>query len=228
MTDLDVHETPSSDGKQSIQIDIVSDVVCPWCYIGKRHLEGAVAQLPGITANIHWRPYQLDPTIPAGGIDRRTYMARKFGEDRIPAIHARLADAGKAAGLDLAFDKIERSPNTLDAHRLIRWAWSAGKQDVIVERLFHAFFVDGEDIGDRGVLTRHAEAAGMDNTVVQRLLDEDADVTAVQADIEQARSLGVAGVPFFILAEKVGVSGAQPAESLIKAINEALRTPANG
>ena len=207
---------------RTLQIDVVSDAVCPWCYIGKRHLEAALAELPDVAATIHWRPYQLDPTIPPGGLDRRAYMARKFGEERLPDIHARLTEAGRAAGLDLAFDRIKRSPNTLDAHRLIRWAWSAGRQDAVVEALFRAFFIDGEDIGDREILAARAADAGMDREILSRLLIADADVDAVRDEIEKARSLGVTGVPFFILDGRLGVSGAQPPEVLARAIAKAL------
>lgn len=207
---------------RAVQIDVVSDAVCPWCYIGKRHLEAALAELPDVAATTHWRPYQLDPTIPPGGLDRRAYMARKFGEDRLPDIHARLTEAGRAAGLDLAFERIARSPNTLDAHRLIRWAWSAGKQDAVVESLFRAFFVDGEDIGDREILADRAAAAGMDRDIVLRLFADGADVEAVHDEIEKSRSLGVTGVPFFILDGRIGVSGAQPPAVLARAIMKAL------
>lgn len=207
---------------RTLQIDVVSDAVCPWCYIGKRHLEAALAELPDVAATIHWRPYQLDPTIPPGGLDRRAYMARKFGEERLLDIHARLTEAGRAAGLELAFDRIKRSPNTLDAHRLIRWAWSAGRQDAVVEALFRAFFIDGEDISDREILAARAADAGMDREIVSRLLNEDADVDAVRDEIEKARTLGVTGVPFFILGGRLGVSGAQPPEVLARAIAKAL------
>ncbi len=208
---------------KSLQIDIVSDVVCPWCYIGKRQLETALATLPGVQATIHWLPYQLDPTIPPGGIDRDTYLTRKFG-DRGPGLFARVANAGKDAGLDLAFDKIQRSPNTLDAHRVIRWAWAAGVQDKVVDALFHAYFIDGADIGDADTLVRLAEDAGMDGEVVRRLLADGSDKDAVEGDVEQARSLGVTGVPFFILDQKIGMSGAQPPEVLARGIAKALES----
>ena len=222
MSDVGLRDLAGQAAHRTVQIDVVSDAVCPWCYIGKRNLEAALAGLPDVVPTIHWRPYQLDPTIPAGGLDRHDYMARKFGEDRLAGIHARLTEAGKAAGLDFAFDRIRRSPNTLDAHRLIRWAWSAGKQDAVVEALFRAFFIDGEDIGDREVLTARAAGAGMDPEIVTRLLDEGADADAVRGEIEKARSLGVTGVPFFILEGRIGVSGAQPPEVLARAISKAL------
>jgi predicted DsbA family dithiol-disulfide isomerase len=203
-----------------LTIDIVSDVVCPWCYIGKRNLEAALAARPVGDVEIRWRPYQLDATIPPEGIARRTYLERKFGT-RVDEIYGRVAVAGHEAGIDFAFDRIERSPNTLDAHRLIRWAQSAGRQNDIVEELFHSFFIEGRDIGDHAVLTETAAAAGMDAEVVQRLLPGDADKESVREEIATAQRLGVTGVPFFIFAGRFGLPGAQPAEVLADAISKA-------
>jgi predicted DsbA family dithiol-disulfide isomerase len=203
-----------------LTIDIVSDVVCPWCYIGKRNLEAALAAGPVGDTEIRWRPYQLDATIPAEGIARRTYLERKFGT-RVDEIYARVAAAGREAGIDFAFDRIERSPNTLDAHRLIRWAQSAGRQNDIVEELFRSFFIEGRDIGDHTVLTETAVAAGMDAEVVRRLLAEDADKESVREEIATAQRLGVTGVPFFIFAGRFGLPGAQPAEILANAMSKA-------
>jgi predicted DsbA family dithiol-disulfide isomerase len=203
-----------------LTIDIVSDVVCPWCYIGKRNLEAALATSPEADVAIHWRPYQLDPTIPPEGIARRTYLERKFGS-RVDEIYARVASAGRDVGLDFAFARIERSPNTLDAHRLIRWAQSTGKQDAIVERLFRAFFLEGRDVGDPAVLLEMASDAGMEGEVVQRLLDGEADKDAVREEIATAQRLGVTGVPFFIFAGRFGLPGAQPAKILADAIKKA-------
>ena len=216
---------PCMSEAKSLQIDIVSDVVCPWCYIGKRQLETALAGLPDVRATIHWRPYQLDPTIPAGGYDRQTYLARKFG-DRVSEIYGRVANAGKEAGLDLAFDKIRRSPNTLNAHRLIRWSWAAGVQNKVVDALFYTYFVDGADVGDTDTLVQIAEDAGMDGVVVRRLLIEGSDGEAVEREIEEARSLGVTGVPFFILDQKIGMSGAQPPDVMARGIAKALESAA--
>jgi predicted DsbA family dithiol-disulfide isomerase len=203
-----------------LTIDVVSDVVCPWCYIGKRNLEAALARFPTIDVTIQWRPYQLDPTIPPEGIARRAYLERKFG-NRVDEIYTRVAAAGREAGIDFAFDRIERSPNTLDAHRLIRWSQSVGKQDELVEGLFRAFFTKGRDIGNRDVLLEAATEAGMDGEVVQRLLDGEADKDAVREEIATAQRLGVNGVPFFIFAGRFGVPGAQPAEILASAIKRA-------
>lgn len=208
-------------GRKAIQIDIVSDAVCPWCYIGKRNIEAALADLPDVDAQIQWRPYQLDATIPPEGVDRRTYMERKFG-GRIGEIHTRISQAGAAAGIPFAFEQIERSPNTLDAHRLIRWSWSAGCQDAVVENLFRAFFVEGKDIGDRAVLLDVARASGMDETIVAGLLDSDSDVDEIRKEIIQAQDIGVTGVPFFIINGQFGLPGAQPPDVLKRAIGRAI------
>jgi predicted DsbA family dithiol-disulfide isomerase len=213
--------TFASDEKTGpLTIDIVSDVVCPWCYIGKRNLEAALATMPASNVEIRWRPYQLDATIPPEGIARRTYLERKFGA-RVDEIYTRVAAAGREAGLNFAFERIERSPNTLDAHRLIRWAQSAGKQNEVVERLFRRFFIEGRDIGNRAILIETGEEAGLEREVVSGLLDGEADKAAVREEIATAQRLGVTGVPFFIFAGRFGLAGAQPAEVLVSAINKA-------
>ena len=206
--------------REPLTIDVVSDVVCPWCYIGKRNLEAALARLPDRAVEIRWRPYQLDSTIPPEGIARRTYLERKFGA-RVDEIYARVAAAGREAGLDFALQRIERSPNTLDAHRVIRWSQTAGKQEEIVERLFRDFFIEGRDIGDHAVLIKAAADVGMEAPVVERLLAGDADKDAVREEIATAQRLGVSGVPFFIFAGRFGLPGAQPAEVLASAIDKA-------
>jgi predicted DsbA family dithiol-disulfide isomerase len=205
---------------ETLTIDIVSDVVCPWCYIGKRNLEAALASLPENNVEIRWRPYQLDSTIPPEGIARRAYLERKFGA-RVDEIYTRVAAAGRDAGIDFAFEHIKRSPNTLDAHRLIRWAQSAGKQNEIVERLFRDFFIEGRDLGERSVLIEAAGAIGMEPDVVARLLEGDADKESVREEIATAQRLGVTGVPFFIIAGRFALPGAQPAEVLASAIGKA-------
>ena len=153
-----------SEANETLTIDIVSDVVCPWCYLGEKRLEAALAEEPQPVA-VRWRPYQLDPTIPEGGLDRAEYMAKKFGRDgRLQTVHDNLTRLGAEVGVSFAFDKIKRSPNTLDAHRLIRWALSAGVQARVVDRLFEAYFVEGRDIGDRGVLVEIAGQCGLERT----------------------------------------------------------------
>ena len=181
-----------------------------------------MAAMPDVAFDVRWRPYQLDATIPPGGLPRREYMERKFGAERLPAIHDTLREAGRDVGLAFDFEKIAVSPNTLDAHRLIRWAQSNGAQTAVVERLFEMFFLEGRDIGDAATLTDAAVDAGMEKAVVERLLSGDADADAVREEIGVAQRLGVTGVPFFIFDGRIGVSGAQPPEILQQAIAQAL------
>jgi len=205
-----------------LTIDVVSDVVCPWCYIGKRRLALALSQSDGGPIAVRWRPYQLDPTIPAAGLDRRAYLKNKFGDDsRLDDIHARLVALGAEAGIVYNFNAITRAPNTLDAHRLIRWASTAQAQDKVVERLFQLYFEEGRDIGERGLLIEVAREAGLDGDVLEILFAEGHDVEAVRAEIAEAQSIGVTGVPFFIFASRFGVPGAQDVDVLTKAIAQA-------
>jgi predicted DsbA family dithiol-disulfide isomerase len=209
----------------AMAIDVVSDVVCPWCYLGKKRLEKALAMEANGEIPVRWRPYQLDPTIPAGGMDRKTYMRNKFGDNgRLEEVHDRLRALGAEEGIAFAFDKIERSPNTLDAHRLIRWAAAAGTQDIVVDNLFSLYFEQGRDIGDRQLLTETARDAGMDSEAVEKLLVDGADENEVREEIAQAQSLGVTGVPFFIFASRFGVPGAQSADVLSTAIERARKS----
>ena len=207
--------------RRSIAIDVVSDAVCPWCYIGKRNLEAALADLPELDVEVRWRPYQLDATIPPEGIDRKAYLQRKFGA-RVDEIYNRVKEAGATAGIPFAFEDIERSPNTLDAHRLIRWAASAGAQDAIVERLFRDFFIEGKDIGDREVLLAAARDCGLDPAIVADLLAGEADKESVREEIASAQHIGVTGVPLFILDGKFALPGAQPPDVLKRAIAKVL------
>jgi predicted DsbA family dithiol-disulfide isomerase len=205
-----------------MNIEIVSDVVCPWCYVGKRRLEAALAQSDDAAVAVRWRPFQLDPTIPPQGHDRRAYMRAKFRDDaRLAEVHARLRAVGAEVGIDFDFEAISRSPNTLDAHRLIRWAAAIGMQDEVVERLFSAYFEHGRDISDRSVLVEIAGACGMDAEAVERRFAGGDEVAAVRAEIAEAQSLGVTGVPFFIFASRFAVSGAQSAEVLARAMESA-------
>ena len=210
---------------QKLTIDVVSDVVCPWCYLGKRRLEAAIAQ-SGEAVEIRWRPYQLDPNIPAEGVERRAYMEKKFGKgDGLAEAHV-LTALGTAVGIDYRFDAITRAPNTLDAHRLIRWAADAGAQDAMVERLFKLYFEEGRDISDRALLAAVAGEAGLDAAAVAEALADGRDLEAVRGEIDQAQRIGVSGVPFFIFAGKFGVPGAQEASVLIDAMRQARAAPA--
>lgn len=207
----------------SLSVDIISDVMCPWCFIGQKNLERAMAIAGEVPAKIRWHPFQLDPTLPLAGKPRAEYLNDKFGgEERARAIYKRVEDAGRASGIDFAFDRIAVSPNTLDAHRLIRWAGGLedDTQDRLVRRLFEMYFIEGRNIGDRKVLVEAAEAAGMDGALVAELLATDRDKAAVEAEIARAQQMGVTGVPCFIIGGKYAVSGAQPPEVLASALRQ--------
>jgi predicted DsbA family dithiol-disulfide isomerase len=210
-----------TDADEPLVIDIVSDVVCPWCYLGEKRLDAALEEEPQPVV-VRWRPYQLDPTIPEGGLDRAAYMEKKFGKDgRLKTVHDNLVRLGAEVGLPFAFDRIKRAPNTLDAHRLIRWSASAGAQRDVVDRLFKAYFVEGRDIGDRAVLIEIAGESGLDGGLVEKLLGEDVDKDVVRREIAEAQAIGVTGVPFFIFANRLAVPGAQNAEVLSRAMTQA-------
>ncbi|HVE88587.1 MAG TPA: DsbA family oxidoreductase [Burkholderiaceae bacterium] len=206
-----------------LSIDIVSDVVCPWCYIGKRKLEAALAQYTR-DVRVRWQAFQLNPDIPAGGVDRRSYLERKFGgPERAKQIYARVKAAGDEVGIAFDFDSIVRQPNTLEAHQLTAWAQDVnpGLADALVERLFRAYFVDGIDIGDIDALAGLAGDAGYDADTARAWLAADAGRTAIEAEERRSRALGVTGVPFFVFNQRLAVSGAQPLEVLLDAMEQA-------
>ena len=209
-----------------VTIDIVSDVVCPWCYLGKARLEAALKALPDVSAEIHWRPYQLDPTIPRTGVDQKAYMEAKFGTGpRLAQAQAQLVALGREIGINYDFDAIKVSPNTMDAHRLIGWASQAGPgiQNKVVDHLFKAYFENGEDIGNAKVLSKIASDCGMDVSIIDKLLPTDAEVVGVTGEIDHSHQIGVTGVPCFIIDQKYAVSGAQTPEILVDAIRNATK-----
>ncbi len=209
-----------------LTIDVVSDVVCPWCYVGKRRLEKAI-ELAGVPVAVRWHPFQLDPTIPPEGKSRRAYLEAKFGTaERIAELHRNISAAGASEGIDFAFDKIKVSPNTLNAHRLIRWAAEDGRQQAVVDALFHAYFLEGRDVGDREVLAEIAASAGMDRAKVAARLASDEDRDEVSAEIASAQEMGVTGVPTFILAGRYGVVGAQAPATLAEAFTQIAKAEA--
>lgn len=212
-----------------VDIDVVSDVVCPWCYVGLKRLRAAVASVPDIAVTVRWRPYQLDPTIPPEGRERQAYMLAKFGSaEKLREIHDRIVSLGRAEAIAFDFDAIARAPNTLDAHRTIRWAASAGAdvQNRLVEALFGLYFEHGRDIGDPAVLVEAAAGAGLDPAIVEGLLPTDADVDAVRQEIETAGRMGITGVPCFILGGRYAVMGAQDSATLADAIRQAANAKA--
>jgi len=202
-----------------LTIDVISDVICPWCFIGKRRLEKA---LEGRPASVRWHPFQLNPDMPREGIERREYRIRKFGSwERSQELDAQVAAAGRGEGIAFNFDRQSRTPNTLDAHRVIWLAGERGVQDAVVEALFLAYFTDGRDLSDRAALAEVVVGAGLDRDEVDELLEGDGGLDVVRAGEEHGRRLGVSGVPFFVINGKVAVSGAQPPEAFLQAIEQA-------
>lgn len=205
---------------EPMQIDVISDTVCPWCYIGKRRLERALSLRPQIEFDVRWRPFQLDPSTPVEGVDRKVYMERKFGSsEKVKPIHTALLKAGEDEGITFAFEKIARTPNTLNSHRVVRWSHSLGLQDKLVELLFRRYFVDGADIGQIKVLAAIADEIGMDGELVEELLNSDADRESVEREDTMARKIGITGVPTFLIGGKILVNGAQDAEHLVRIID---------
>jgi predicted DsbA family dithiol-disulfide isomerase len=204
-----------------MQIDVISDTVCPWCFIGKRRLMRAMALRPEIAFDVKWRPYRLDPTVPRGGTDRQAYMRAKFGDDpmKIVEMHKLIAQEGVKEGIEFDFAAILRRPDTLDSHRLIRWAEANGVQDEVVERLFIAYFENGEDIGDIRVLADIADLCGMDGVEVAEMLESDTDRALVEREDQIAHEMGVTGVPAMIFGGKLAVSGAREPEMLALVID---------
>ena len=203
-----------------IRLDIFSDPVCPWCYIGKANLDRALEAHADHPFRIEWHPFQLNPDMPAEGVDKHDYLAAKFGEDRLVQIHLRLKEASRAAGAEIDPDTPRRMPNTLDAHRLIHWAGLEGRQTAVVSAIMRAYWREGRDIGNAGVLADIAAAAGMDRAVTARLLASDADADDIRARDADARAKGVSAVPTFLIAQQYVVSGAQPPDVWSRVIEE--------
>jgi predicted DsbA family dithiol-disulfide isomerase len=211
--------TDTAEANGSVHVDVVSDVVCPWCYVGKRRLEQAIALVPDIAVEINWRPYFLNPWIPREGIERQTYLETKFGSaERYAVIAERVAAAAAAEGLVYAFDKINRQPNTLDCHRLILWSRSATDPGRMKQRLMDLYFAEGADLTDMNTLIDAAVECGMDGDLVRRLLSSDDDVERVEREANSAKEAGIDGVPCFVFGGSVIVTGAQSPEYLANAI----------
>jgi len=206
-----------------VVIDVVSDVVCPWCYVGKHRLEAALALRPDVETEIHWRPYFLDPRVPREGMARVDYLSRKFGSDeRIRPAHERLSRLGREEGIEFHFERITWQPNTLDAHRLIGWAEEAGCAGAIVEKILSLFFTEGADLSKRETLLLAAQAGGLDVESVRRDLAGERDVAAVEKAATSAAERGISGVPFFIFNNRFAVAGAQPPDMLAEAMDKTL------
>ena len=207
----------------NLTVDVISDVICPWCYIGKRRLETAIAAVAGQhDVQVHWHPFQLNPTMPKGGISRREYRTRKFGSwERSLELDAKVIAVGESEGIHFAFDKTERTPNTVDAHLLIWLADQHGRQDAVVEALFQAYFIDGKDIGNHKTLVDVVVLAGLDRQASEVMLNSDdgMDVTSYGREVSQRHQ--VDGVPFFIINNAITLSGAQAPETFLDAFKQA-------
>jgi predicted DsbA family dithiol-disulfide isomerase len=204
-----------------LQIDVISDVVCPWCFLGKRRLDKAIAMVPEVEVQVAFRPFFLDPTIPEEGLDRTEYMTAKFGAERLKTLHDPLIAAGREEGIPYAFDKISRSPSSLNAHRLLRWGLQFGVQPSLAEALFTAYWCWGKDISDIEVLKPLAIVNGLDGDEIAARLASDEDKGEVVREAQRAQSIGVTGVPTFILANKYGVVGAQSSVNMADGIRTA-------
>jgi predicted DsbA family dithiol-disulfide isomerase len=204
-----------------IPLDILSDPVCPWCYIGKRRLDLALAETGLSPFAIRWRMFRLNPEMPREGMDRRDYLEAKFGgPEKAAEVYARIAEAAEASGLALALDRIERTPDTTDAHRVLHWAAAEGAAHAAAEALFRRYFVEGRDISEPAVLADAAEEAGMERAVVARLLEGEADREALLEEERAAREMGVTGVPCFVINGRHVLQGAQERDTWASVIRE--------
>lgn len=203
-------------------IDIFSDTICPWCLIGKRRLERALALRPDIEATVRWHAFQLNPWMPPEGMDRAAYLTAKFGSKDAGAVYDNIRRIGTAEGIDFRFDLIARTPNTLPSHRLVRRAGVLGRQQEVMEALFRAYFQEGRDVGDRETLASIAAEAGLDREETLAWLAGDEEREAVVAEDAGARRMGVQGVPLYIVAGKYAVSGAQEPEYFLPIFDLAL------
>ncbi len=204
-----------------VTLEIISDPICPWCYIGKARLDQAIAEAGHDPFDVSWRIFQLNPQMPAEGMDRKEYLEAKFGgPDGAERVYSHVRTTAAETGLELDFDGIKRTPNTLDAHRLIRWARTTGNQSAVVQQLFRRYFEEGQDISDHQVLLDVAESAGMERAVVERLLEGDADRELMQEEEEAARRMGVTGVPCFVIGGRYVLQGAQDVATWTKVISE--------
>jgi len=213
-----------------MEIDIIFDTVCPWCYIGKKRLEKALEIRPHIKIKPHWRPFLLNPEMPPEGIDRTAYLVKKFGsEARVGRIYGAIGEAGQSVEIDFAFERINRTPNSVNSHRLIRFAEkfaTPSRDDEIVEALFVEFFLHGRDIGDINILTEIGAAKGLDGKTLRDYLESDEDVRQIYDDNVQAHRLGINGVPSFSFSNKLVISGAQEPQVLARVLDAAQETAA--
>jgi predicted DsbA family dithiol-disulfide isomerase len=205
-------------------IELYADIACPWCYIGERRLAEALRQRPDITVERRWRPFQLQPDLPAQGLPWKEFVQTKFGGAvQAQRIFARVAEAGAPDGIDFRFDRVATAPNTLDAHRLVLFAAERGQEWPMADALYAAHFTDGRDLNDLDQLVALAESVGLDGEEARAYLASDAGTAEVEASQEQAERLGITGVPFYVIDGRYGLSGAQPVEVFVRALDELTR-----
>lgn len=215
--------------ERALSLDVYSDVICPWCYVGKRRLERALQVWDGAPVNVRWQPFQLNPTMPRNGMDRRQYLDMKFGSPAAArTIYDQVSTAGAAEGIRFAFERVTRTPNTFAAHRLIWWAGRQGKQDEMVEILFRRYFLEGGDIGHIDTLSQAAADAGFDRAIAATFLAGDEGVEEVNVEESAGHRLGIRGVPYFVINGTSALSGAQPPEQLVAAFRESAAGSAVG
>jgi predicted DsbA family dithiol-disulfide isomerase len=209
--------------KARMVIEVVHDLVCPWCYLGLRRLQRTLARRPDIGTELQWRPFLLNPDMPRAGMARSDYLVRKFGgEERARRLYASISDIGLAEGLTFRFDRIRRTPSSIDAHRLVRWAAERGDASPVVDALFAAHFTEGRDIGDVAVLGTIAAACDLDGIAARRFLESDGDLDSVHTENLRAHRLGINGVPCFVIAGRHAIAGAQEPEVIERLLDVAL------
>ncbi|MBL4790788.1 MAG: DsbA family oxidoreductase [Kordiimonadaceae bacterium] len=210
-----------------MQLDVVIDVVCPWCYVGKKQLDKALEQRPGVINALRWRPFQLAPDTPNEGVDRAEHYKKKFGDsEQFTSMRKHLRQQGEDLGINFDFDSTCRIANTLDAHRLIRWSYAPGAQNAVVEDIMQRYFEECAFLGDQSLLVDVAAKAGMDRVLVEELLASDKDIDLVRREIIEASQMGIQGVPMFIFDGKSGVSGAQSADVLVGVMDKLVQNAA--
>ncbi len=203
-----------------INIKIISDTICPWCYIGKKELENSIKLASVQDFKISYKPFQLDPTMPPDGVDRKKYIERKFGETAAKEVGLRITEAGNKLGIEFNYDKINKTPNTLNSHRLLKWSEKEGKQNETLDALFYSYFTEGLDIGDIEILVQISKNLGLDFNKIKKDLENETDRKQIEIEEWSYRDLGIAGVPTYIINDSMIVTGAQSTDTFVKLFNK--------
>ena len=203
-----------------INIKVISDTICPWCYIGKKQLEKAINKIDNIEFDISYKPFQLDPTMPTDGVDRKRYIDRKFGEDTAKEVGNKIREAGKLVGIEFNYENIIKTPNTLNSHRILKWAEKESKQEEALELLFYSYFTEGRDIGNNEELVKIAKKLGLNPKKIEKNLVSDIDIKEIELEEWSYRDLGIAGVPTYILEDNMIITGSQSSETFVNVFNK--------